>query len=111
MSPEILTIGMFGMVLLAILSGVSLAFAMGGTAVIFGLLTFGSYGMYSIVTTMFGAMWSILLSAIRLFVFIGVRWRVRSAPMTSISSSSSGRAGPMAGCCWEPRALPRRFRP
>ncbi|WOI31012.1 TRAP transporter large permease [Sulfitobacter dubius] len=72
MSPEILTIGMFGMVLLAILSGVSLAFAMGGTAVIFGLLTFGSYGMYSIVTTMFGAMWSILLSAIPLFVFIGV---------------------------------------
>ena len=39
---------------------------------IFGLLTFGSYGMYSIVTTMFGSMWSILLSAIPLFVFIGV---------------------------------------
>ena len=40
MSPEILTIGLFGMVFLAILSGVSLAFAMGGTAVIFGLLSF-----------------------------------------------------------------------
>ncbi|KAF0677198.1 TRAP transporter large permease [Profundibacterium mesophilum] len=72
MSPELLTIGMFGMVLLAIMSGVSLAFAMGGTAVIFGLLSFGSYGMYSVITTMFGSMWSILLSAIPLFVFIGV---------------------------------------
>ncbi|MCP1169559.1 TRAP transporter large permease [Limimaricola litoreus] len=72
MSAEILTIGMFGMVLVAILCGVSLAFAMGGTAVIFGLLTFGGSGMYSIVTTMFGSMWSILLSAIPLFVFIGV---------------------------------------
>jgi tripartite ATP-independent transporter DctM subunit len=72
MSPEILTIGMFGLVLFAIISGVSLSFAMGGTAVIFGALMFGPNGMYSIVTTMFGNMWSILLSAIPLFVFIGV---------------------------------------
>lgn len=72
MSPEFLTIGMFGLLLFAIISGVSLTFAMGGTAVIFGAIMFGSNGMYSIITTMFGSMWSILLSAIPLFVFIGV---------------------------------------
>lgn len=72
MSPELLTLGMFGMLLAAMLAGVSLAFAMGGTAVIFGLILFGMNGTYSIVTAMFGNMWSILLSAIPLFVFIGV---------------------------------------
>ncbi|GAW34798.1 sialic acid TRAP transporter permease protein SiaT [Roseovarius sp. A-2] len=72
MSPELLTIGMFGLLLISIIAGVSLSFAMGGTAVIFGLAMFGQNGMYSIVTTMFGNMWSILLSAVPLFVFIGV---------------------------------------
>ncbi len=72
MTPELLTIGMFGLLLFSIIAGVSLSFAMGGTAVIFGALMFGANGMYSIVTTMFGNMWSILLSAIPLFVFIGV---------------------------------------
>lgn len=72
MSPEILTIGMFSMLLVAILFGVSLTFALGGTAVVFGLLVFGMNGMFTIVSTMFGSMWSILLSAIPLFVFIGV---------------------------------------
>ncbi|UZD90370.1 TRAP transporter large permease [Cognatishimia activa] len=72
MSPELLTFGMFGMVLLAIICGVSLSFAMGGTAVVFGYIMFGSNGMYSIVSTMFGGMWSILLSSIPFFVFIGV---------------------------------------
>ncbi|HHX88470.1 MAG TPA: TRAP transporter large permease subunit [Paracoccus sp.] len=72
MSPELLTIGMFGVLLLGILLGVSLAFIMGGTAVIFGLFVFGPNGMFTIVSTLFGSMWSILLSAIPLFVFIGV---------------------------------------
>ena len=72
MTPELLTIGMFGMLLVAIFLGVSLSFALGGTAVVFGLLMFGPNGMFTIVSTMFGSMWSILLSAIPLFVFIGV---------------------------------------
>lgn len=72
MTPEILTLGMFGMLLIAIICGVSLSFAMGGTAVVFGYLIYGSNGMYSIVSAAFGGMWSILLSAIPLFTFIGV---------------------------------------
>jgi tripartite ATP-independent transporter DctM subunit len=72
MSPELLTIGMFAMLLTSILLGVSLSFALGGTAVVFGLMVFGPNGMFTIISTMFGSMWSILLSAIPLFVFIGV---------------------------------------
>ncbi|MDB6181277.1 TRAP transporter large permease [Paracoccus fistulariae] len=72
MTPEILTYGMFGTLLIAVICGVSLSFAMGGTAVIFGYLIFGPNGMYSIVSAAFGGMWSILLSAIPLFTFIGV---------------------------------------
>ena len=72
MSPELLTLGMFGMFLAAIILGVSLAYAMGGTAVVFGLLLFGPDGMYSVVSSTFAVMWSILLSAIPLFIFIGV---------------------------------------
>ncbi|PXW82697.1 tripartite ATP-independent transporter DctM subunit [Ruegeria sp. P4] len=72
MTPEILTYGMFSMVLIAILCGVSLSFAMGGTAVVFAWIIYGSNGMYSIVSAAFGGMWSILLSSIPLFTFIGV---------------------------------------
>lgn len=72
MSPELLTYGMFGMLLIAIICGVSLSFAMGGTAVVFGYLIYGPNGMYSIVSAAFGGMWSILLSAIPLFTLIGV---------------------------------------
>ncbi|MEM0949084.1 MAG: TRAP transporter large permease subunit [Pseudomonadota bacterium] len=72
MTPEILTFGMFGMLLVSIILGVSLSFAMGGTAVLFAYLIYGSNGMYSIVSAAFGGMWSILLSAIPLFTFIGV---------------------------------------
>lgn len=72
MTPELLTYGMFGMLLVSIICGVSLSFAMGGTAVLFAYLIYGSNGMYSIVSAAFGGMWSILLSAIPLFTFIGV---------------------------------------
>lgn len=72
MSPELLTIGMFGALLAAIMLGVSLAFAMGGIAVIFAIIMNGPQGIYSVVSSTFGNMWSILLSAIPLFIAIGV---------------------------------------
>ncbi len=72
MSPELLTLGMFGSLLIAILLGVSLAFALGGIAVVFAVLLFGTQGLFSIAASTFGNMWSILLAAIPLFIFIGV---------------------------------------
>lgn len=72
MTPELLTIGMFGGLIVAILLGVSLSFAMGGVAVIFSLILSGPQGLYSVVSSTFGNMWSILLSAIPLFIAIGI---------------------------------------
>ncbi|MCV2882988.1 TRAP transporter large permease [Actibacterium sp. XHP0104] len=72
MSPELLTIGMFGGLIVAIMMGVSLSFAVGGIAVIFALILNGPQGLYSVVSSTFGNMWSILLSAIPLFIAIGI---------------------------------------
>lgn len=73
MSPElILTIGMFGGLVLAIMAGVSLGFAMGGIAVITALILYGPAGLMPIVTGVFNYMWMLLLAAVPFFVFIGV---------------------------------------
>jgi len=73
MSPEILlTIGMFGSLVLCIMFGVSLAFALGAVGVISALLMYGTAGLMPIVTGVFSYMWMLLLAAVPLFVFIGV---------------------------------------
>ena len=73
MSQEVfLTIGMFGGLVLAIMSGVSLGFAMGGIAVIAGLIMWGPAGLMPIVAGVFNYMWMLLLAAVPLFIFIGV---------------------------------------
>lgn len=73
MSPELLlTIGMFSALIVAIMFGVSLAFAMGGIAVVTAYILWGSYGFFPIVTGVFKYMWMIELAAVPLFVFMGV---------------------------------------
>jgi tripartite ATP-independent transporter DctM subunit len=73
MSPElILTICMFGALLLAIMSGVSLAFALGGVAVVSSFVLWGSDGFFTLVTGVFKYMWMVELAAVPLFVFMGV---------------------------------------
>lgn len=72
MSPELLTAGMFGALLLLIMLGVSLSFALGGVAVVFTLILSGPMGLFPMISAVFGSMWSILLSAVPFFVFMGV---------------------------------------
>jgi tripartite ATP-independent transporter DctM subunit len=73
MSNELLlTIGMFGGLVLAIMSGVSLGFAMGGIAVVSALIMWGPGGLMPIVAGVFNYMWMLLLAAVPLFIFIGV---------------------------------------
>lgn len=73
MSPElILTIGMFGALILAIMFGVSLAFALGGVAIVTSFFLWGSDGFFTIVSGVFKYMWMVELAAIPLFVFMGV---------------------------------------
>lgn len=73
MSPEMwLTVGMFGALIICIMSGIALGFAMGGVAVISALILWGPAGLMPIVTGVFNYMWMLLLAAVPLFIFIGV---------------------------------------
>ena len=73
MSPElILTIGMFGSLVLCIILGVSLAFALGAIGVTATLIMYGADGFMPIVTGVFNYMWMLLLAAVPMFVYIGV---------------------------------------
>ncbi|MCF8027025.1 MAG: TRAP transporter large permease subunit [Desulfobacteraceae bacterium] len=73
MSPElILTIGMFGSLVLCIILGVSLAFALGAIGVAATLIMYGADGFMPIVTGVFNYMWMLLLAAVPMFVYIGV---------------------------------------
>ncbi len=73
MSIELLlTIGMFGSLILCIMLGVSLAFALGAIGTVTALIMWGPAGLMPIVTGVFNYMWMLLLAAVPLFVFIGV---------------------------------------
>ena len=73
MSPElILTIGMFGGLVISIMAGISLGFALGGVAVVSALVLYGPAGVMPLVTGVFNYMWMLLLAAVPFFVFIGV---------------------------------------
>ena len=73
MSTELLlTIGMFGSLILSIMFGVSLAFALGAVGTITALVMWGPAGLMPIITGVFNYMWMLLLAAVPLFVFIGV---------------------------------------
>lgn len=73
MSPElILTIGMFSALILAIMLGVSLAFALGGIAIVTSFILWGTEGFFPIVSGVFRYMWMVELAAVPLFIFMGV---------------------------------------
>jgi len=73
MSTELLlTVGMFGTLVLSIMFGVSLAFALGAVGTLTALIMWGPAGLMPIITGVFNYMWMLLLAAVPLFVFIGV---------------------------------------
>jgi len=72
MSPEILTIIMFGGLLVGILAGFHIAFVMLGIALIVGVAGAGEGFFPMMVLRTYGAMTEYILAAIPLFVFMGV---------------------------------------
>lgn len=73
MSTEALvTIGMFGSLVVCIFAGVPLAFALGAIAVVSALILWGAGGLMAIVYGVFNYMWMLILAAVPLFVFMGV---------------------------------------
>jgi len=71
MDIALITILLFVTLIVILLSGLPLAFALGGTAMIFGLLFWGPSCLFMFPAKTFGAMKSIVLVAVPLFVFMG----------------------------------------
>jgi tripartite ATP-independent transporter DctM subunit len=72
MSIEIVTLIMFGGLIVCLLLGIPLAWSLGGISVFVCLLLWGPNGLMIIVYNTFGAMWSIVLVAIPLFMSMGI---------------------------------------
>ena len=72
MSVEILTMLFFGALLLFVMLGTPLAFALGGISVIFLYAEMGDLGFYLLASKMWETMQSPTLMAIPLFVFMAI---------------------------------------
>jgi len=70
MSAEFVTIGMFAGLLIGLFMGHPLAFVLGGLAVIFGYLGWGTGAFYMFLNRTWGVMDSYILVAIPLFIFM-----------------------------------------
>jgi tripartite ATP-independent transporter DctM subunit len=70
MSIELITLLMFGMMLLLLATGLPIVFVLGGLALFFGILMWGSGSMYVVVANANQTMRSNILVAIPLFVFM-----------------------------------------
>lgn len=70
MSDQILTLILFGSMMLVVLSGLPVAFALGGIAVVFILVLEGPHFLGSVVMNTYGGMTNYLLVAVPLFVFM-----------------------------------------
>ena len=72
MSVELVTMIMFGGLMLGLMLGLPLAFCLGGVAVMVSYHLWGFAGLYRIVMNTFGSMWNIIFVAIPLFIFMGI---------------------------------------
>ena len=72
MSIELVTLIMFGSLIVTLMMGVPIAWGLGSIAVIVCYLLWGTEGLRLIVYNTFGCMWNIALVAIPLFMSMGV---------------------------------------
>lgn len=71
MSLAATTALLFGTLVLFLFSGLPIAFALGGVAMVFTLLLWGPNALYVIASSAFGTMNNFLLEAVPLFIFMG----------------------------------------
>ena len=72
MSIELVTVVMFGGLIVSLMLGIPLAWCLGGVAVVVCYLLWGTEGLLLIVYNTFGSMWIIVLVAIPLFISMGI---------------------------------------
>ena len=70
MSIELITILIFGSVVVGLALGLPLAFALGGVAVVFTFFLWGPEALYMVASRTFGVMSAFILVAIPLFIFM-----------------------------------------
>ena len=70
MSIELITTLLFSSVLLLLFLGLPVAFALGGTAILFTILFWSPQALYVVATSAFGVMSNFLLIAVPLFIFM-----------------------------------------
>ena len=72
MSIELVTLIMFGGLILCLLLGIPLAWSLGGVAIIVSFIMWGPGSLMMVVYNTFGSMWNIVLVAIPLFMAMGI---------------------------------------
>jgi len=70
MSSGLLTLLLFSTLLIFVLSGLPIAFAIGGASMIFAMFLWGEQGLYVVASSISGAMMNLILIALPLFVFM-----------------------------------------
>lgn len=70
-SPEVLTLGMFGVLFLGVLTGFPLAIPVGGAGMLFGYLMFGEGSFGMIYSRVYAQLTNTGFMAVPLFVFMG----------------------------------------
>lgn len=72
MSVELITLLLFGSLILLLITGVPLAFCLGGVAIIFVILFWSPQALSMISNVTYGVMDNFILTAIPLFIFMGM---------------------------------------
>lgn len=72
MEIGVITILIFASLVLGLLTGLPLVFILGGLSVIFNLFLLGPKSLFMVSSTAFGVMQNFILTAIPLFVFMGI---------------------------------------
>jgi tripartite ATP-independent transporter DctM subunit len=72
LSPEVITLLLFGGVLLGVFLGFPIAFSVGGVALVVGLLVFGETAFPILYQRLFSLIHNYVLVAVPLFIFMGI---------------------------------------
>lgn len=96
MSPELVALVMFIALIVLIIMGVPMGFAMGGIAVVVILVLWGPGALLTIPLNVFGMMWNVVLIAVPLFIYMGFILE-RAGIIDSLYEAIHRWSGPVRG--------------
>jgi len=96
MSPELVTVVMFGALVVLIIIGVPLAWALSGIALFMTLFMWNFGALYIYISQVFGSSWNVLFIALPLFIGMGVVLE-RSGIADALFEAMYRWSGPLRG--------------